>query len=147
MNEEGQLASILRSFEGGWSLCLPIYNIFHKKRNICTLLWVLAPTKYHLFINKFLQEKGIYTKKLHNLGVQKLLSKKLQRSGFMSFNKITGVQKRRILGLDSLLLNFETLMCIFEWQVIKYEISGRKIRFFHILCKIFKNALKMPKNA
>ena len=100
----------------------------------------LTPTKYHLFTNEFLQEKGIYTKKLHHQGVQKLLSKKLQRSGFMSFKKFTGVQKGRKLGLDRLLLNFETFMWIFEWQVIKYEISRRKIRFFHILCKIFKNA-------
>ena len=64
-----------------------------------------------------------------------------------TFYKFTGVQKGRKLGLDSLFLNFETLMWIFEWYVIKYEISGRKIGFFHILCKIFKNALKMPENA
>jgi len=58
----------------------------------------------------------------------------------MSFKKLTGVQKGRKLGPDSLLLNFESLMWTFEWQVTKYEISGRKIRFFHILPKIFKNA-------
>jgi len=33
----------------------------------------------------------------------------------MSFKKFTGVQKGRKLGLDSLLLNFESLMWIFEW--------------------------------
>ena len=32
----------------------------------------------------------------------------------MSFKKITGVQKGRKLGLDNLLLNFETLMWAFE---------------------------------
>ena len=74
-----------------------------------------TPTKYHLLTNEFLQEKGIYTKKLHHQTVQKLLSKKIQRSGFMSFKKFTGVQKGQKLGLDSLLLNFESLMWIFEW--------------------------------
>ena len=138
-------------------LSCPIINIYpmltakqhftQRRKASCAKYSLGTPTKYHLFTNEFLQEKGIYTKKLHHLGVQKLLSKKLQRSGFMSFKKFTGVQKGQKLGLDSLLLNFETLMWIFEWQVIKYEISGRKIRFFHILCKIFKNALKLPKNA
>ena len=40
----------------------------------------------------------------------------------MSFKKFTGVQKGK-LGLDRLLLNLETLMWIFEWKVIKYEIE------------------------
>ena len=60
--------------------------------------------------------------------------------GFLSFQIVTGVQKGQKIGLYSLFLIFETLLWIFEWQVIKYEICGRKIGFFHILCKIFKNA-------
>ena len=56
----------------------------------------------------------------------------------MSFQKFTGVQKGQKFGLDSLLLNFETLMWIFEWQVRKYEISGRKIKFFIYYAKFSK---------
>ena len=32
----------------------------------CTLYVTPAKTKYHLFMNKFLQEKGMYTMKLHH---------------------------------------------------------------------------------
>ena len=48
----------------------------------------------------------------------------------MTFKEFTGVQKGQKLGLDSLLLNIETLMLIFEWQIKEYENTGEKIRFF-----------------
>ena len=83
-----------------------------------------------------------------------------------TFYKFTGVQKGQKLGLDRLFLNFETLMWIFEWHVIKYEICRRKIRIknaskwqkcnfahyvfltyhskFHIKVSKFKNKLSRP---
>ena len=46
------------------------------------------------------------------------------------------------MSSNSSLLNLETLLCHFDWLIIKYEIYRRKIRFSHILCQILKKCSK-----